>query len=245
MGSTARSRGKPRWLGDRLLTPINPINRDIQRKVGKIISVTRQQFPLVPAEAISIHKSQGQTYDQVVVDVTNRLTLPLIYTAFSRAKSLNGLYLVGKELPKIREQTATDSNVIEMARLEAESLLVFNMKSFYENHWHSQIRVLCHNLPNLAKHVDDIKSDPNCVMSNILIFVETRSNNVRITGFSIVGQLDYTGSRPFGILLYRNDTFAGVTYHLGYDVIIAKGAHLEYLAVKLNEIILLGIYISP
>ena len=45
--------------------------------------------------------------------------------------------------------------------------------------------------------------------------------------------------------MYRNDTFEGVIHHLGSDVILQKGAHLEYLAIKLNEFILLGIYISP
>lgn len=52
------------------------------------------QYPVKLAYAFTIHKSQGQTYEKVVVDLNSHIFAPgQLYVALSRAKSLQGLYL--------------------------------------------------------------------------------------------------------------------------------------------------------
>ena len=70
------------------------------------------QVPFRLAYAISIHKSQGQTYSHVIVDLSNCWIENLGYVALSRAKSINGLYLLenngkvlGKKSLKVSEES--------------------------------------------------------------------------------------------------------------------------------------------
>jgi ATP-dependent exoDNAse (exonuclease V) alpha subunit len=53
-----------------------------------------QQIPLRLAWSVTIHKSQGQTYDEAVVDLGRGAFSPgQTYVALSRIRSLEGLYL--------------------------------------------------------------------------------------------------------------------------------------------------------
>ena len=52
-----------------------------------------KQYPLKPAWAVTIHKSQGLTFDKAVVDSQDAFTHGQTYVALSRCRSLDGLVL--------------------------------------------------------------------------------------------------------------------------------------------------------
>lgn len=63
-------------------------------KYGDFISVL--QFPIVLAYAITIHKSQGQTYPKIACDISSCFASGQAYVALSRCTSLEGLHLLNE-----------------------------------------------------------------------------------------------------------------------------------------------------
>lgn len=99
----------PLMKWDNVQYELDPETKEIKEKViGSF-----EQFPLRLAWAITIHKSQGLTFDKVLLDAGSAFAHGQVYVALSRCRSLEGLVLTSK---LSASAIKTDEEVVEFSR---------------------------------------------------------------------------------------------------------------------------------
>ena len=90
------------------------------KEIREEVDGTFRQYPLRLAWAITVHKSQGLTFDHAVLDITDSFTHGQVYVALSRCRTLEGMVLAR---PLLSGSVITDASVnayIDRELLEAQ-----------------------------------------------------------------------------------------------------------------------------
>jgi hypothetical protein len=120
---------------------LNELTKEIDEKITGSFT----QFPLKLAWAITIHKSQGLTFEKAIIDAKSSFAFGQVYVALSRCKSIEGLVLSSPILySSIRnDQTIAEftndinRNVpnaghLEEAKIDFQKSLIFELFDFEE-----------------------------------------------------------------------------------------------------------------
>ena len=83
------------------------INEQTQEMESEVIGIFRQ-YPLRLAWAITIHKSQGLTFDKAIIDAASAFASGQVYVALSRCRTLEGMVLA---TPLHQDAVITDLRV--------------------------------------------------------------------------------------------------------------------------------------
>lgn len=100
----------------------NNIRYSVNAQTGEIVEEvlgTFVHYPLKLAWAITVHKSQGLTFEKAVLDVSDVFAPGQAYVALSRLRSMNGLVLLN---PIRLNGLASDHHVVNYARNKADAV---------------------------------------------------------------------------------------------------------------------------
>lgn len=195
------------------LTPIEKLKKKLQVTRKDAVQVFREQYPLGIAEGYTIHKSQGQSMNVVTVQICKGMRRQHKYVGFSRATTINGLFLIGTfRAPK--SPPKTDAVVEELNRLRTENLLTPKFNLFFEVP-DATIQVVCHNVQSLHKHLKSITCDPVYINSSLLLFQETWAcDNQRfdLNGFKAINRNPLPNApKAFGTIIFCKASLGAVT----------------------------------
>ena len=146
---------KKRVLPDDVDEAWTPVYAKIRRfNVGrKYTQVERAQFPLRASNGKTIHRSQGSSYSEAVVDLKGRCFAHAVYVALSRVRKLENLYILNFDKNKIK----VDGQVVEeMQRLRN---LVYPFSLTFLFHVKAKLKIAFLNAQSVHKHIQDIAND--------------------------------------------------------------------------------------
>ncbi|VDH93801.1 Hypothetical predicted protein [Mytilus galloprovincialis] len=147
----------------------------------------RKQFPLKLAWACTIHKVQGLTVEECVVDLNKCFTYGQAYVALSRVTSKSGLHIKSIDTEKIHKKICCDPDVVkgvsEMTRflLEIDDVAEEPTQSF---------QIMYHNIQGLQTHAEDLKHNPDFRRADYICLTETWTNQELIC-FEMMGYDDF------------------------------------------------------
>ena len=232
-----------------------PVDRHkgMYQKQGKIgAQISRMQFPLTLAWAVTIHKCQGLTLTQIVVDMKNgkKFNKGQAYVAFSRVKSIDGLYLLNFDSSAIK----TDNAVTDIMKQLREKVLPVIQAPAYLNVTHTTKITIGHlNVHYFLEKQKDLMSDFNTFHhAEIMCFNETYlRNNDKIDNYL----------QKFNYSCYRKDmtNSSGQKHHgvmvcvssrlCSYEVPLSGITDIEHCAISVTtnsmDMTVCAIYISP
>ncbi|KAG8171564.1 hypothetical protein JTE90_026094 [Oedothorax gibbosus] len=226
-------------------TPIERQAKIIHEKKTTSLSVTRRQFPVIVAEAMTIHKSQGCTFDSVAIGMRKGMSQSLQYVACSRVTKANGLYILN-EYKKPATLNTNNPIVVELQRLE--SIAKEPMFSFLHSQDNCGYQFIYHNVQSLNAHYKDILADRSFMASDFLLFAETWS----ITGDEYEFPDFQLGVETFSSL-NRTRKHNGVAIYIKKHIPVIKrmaypdyekGIHLAVLYLQ-NRVRLIVLYSKP
>jgi hypothetical protein len=230
-------------------TPLDRHSTIIKKAKNTPLQVQRYQFPIVPAEAITIHKSQGLTFEYVVLclkpSYQKNLDRQSLYVGCSRATKASGLFLDGDFKAPSKMDSGCNIVINEMQRMKKISPLSFNIK-FLQDIKTSELKIVFHNVQSYQKHRLDVLCDQFYTQADILLFVEVgdvSKEHLKIPGFYLCSSA-FRRKKCRGYLCFVKESLMQDTRFI-CDNIQDMDSNVEVFIISHKNIGICGLYKAP
>lgn len=250
---------RPEW------TPIAKRSANVSLNGG--VKCKRVQFPVVSACALTVHKSQGGTFSEVVYNYEKSQEQQLVYVGLSRVTSIEGLYLTNSNNEfKFHHGKGTTTPRLHDLRTELQRLSNHRLRTIGEDVMEaivsnrSACMLMSINVQSLNAHSPDIATDRVLAAVDLLALSETWLDNrtsTSIVGFNCITQEKRDGTRAGGVAIFQNIAASTNSVPHAIDKLSASYDQLmdkadEYGDICAAEISVMGtrtllfsLYISP
>lgn len=231
------------------LTPLQRAKKVFKPTRGGQAQVSREQYPVVVAEGITIHKSQGQSMSIVVVGLSKSMDRSLLYVALSRATTLAGLFLIGNFKKPFKPPVNYPPDV-EMKRLRMYSTVCPKFEWMHNVDSSKCIQLISHNVQSMRKHHKSITGNGVYMNSSILMLQETWAlthEKLEISGFYEIVRNPLSG-RPSarGTMLYcKNPSCFNVTAEKSISTFSTNHQNIDITLCNIDDLKIINLYKSP
>ena len=208
--------------GHKMATPIFPTRQTFTEEFGSV-EYQRTNFPLSLAYALTAHKCQGDTLEEVIIDfgvdverkITNYICPGSFYVSLTRVREGSKVFLKSFDRSYIKVKESIEENVDAMRKFKPYLLKKVYLDEQVFEADDTEIKVGYLNINGLsdADHAKYINSDHNLKNLDILVLSETKLDKNDIStkaiedlqDWSIFGRYDSAdGKKHMGLLLMLN-----------------------------------------
>lgn len=142
---------------------------DTDKNIQEEVLGSFEQFPIKLAWAVTIHKSQGLTFDKVIIDAGKSFTAGQVYVALSRCRTLEGIVLKSKITPdvifkdnrilKFQGETQANDDVESILNQEKYDYSIRKLLRTLDCQWFLKELEQWNNLSIVNKSIDRTKSN--------------------------------------------------------------------------------------
>jgi hypothetical protein len=227
-------------------TPIKKIKKSFYTTKKGTVQINREQLPLLMAEAITIHKSQGRSEKIVTVDLRGGVTRQVLYVALSRATSLSGLHILGKFKPpeKIKDNNPVK---LELERLRRQPLIP--KYQFLRTVPDTCHQIVSFNVQSIRKHLATVIADSVFSTSLLILLQESwaiDTENYEIPNFDEISRNQLHGQpKAFGTINFVKSSMASrLTNKVELEESEGSG-HVELTVFQFDNLTIVNVYNSP